>query len=487
MKCEDSWGRCVQAVRPSLFDVACQPELLIALTFANIMSPALWELRQKIYERLRDNPTAPDCSQGEAVMRAIHDYVNRKFYSPTPAEVLQSWGTLDLNEERTRLGVDNVDYAVNVIVSGFKKILALGGKTGIEDLLQLIAAGRFPDYHYAILEIIEAQHCNERAQKHRPLGVVSCADEAAMIAALAFTEPAVGPDDVILLGSPFHYTTFINYQGECFWFNGKKEFHTAQSWAEQARGYPDIQHAFDVRVEPFDRIIAPSGCHFFATNKSTIPASSLKRIGDCLRCFFGTELQQIRTAHERGIVFQDNSQLFAPLANLAQVPGAQEAEQSIRATAEQHPGSEYELALYAFRGLQVRCPEVYLYAALRPRRVRELAAGVQTIADAIQLTKRVLNDESILHHHDRLALPDEVLLFGAGHHRDKALLLYALIQHAPQVPPAFKHEARLVFTKTTSYVRINGQTINTMTFIFEVNKDEVLTEINLSDGMPCGN
>jgi hypothetical protein len=477
MQEDPSLERFVQAARPTLFDVACHPELLIALTFANFMSPALWKLRGRIYERLANDKAPALHSHGEAVMSEIHDYVNRKFYCVPPTEAPRLWGTLDLDEERARLGAAGVNYALNVIVSGLRKIQQLEGRPGSEELFQLIESGRFPDYHYAILDIVEAHSQADHTMKHRPLRVSSCADEAALMAALAFTEPPVGPDDVVLLGSPLHYTTFVKHQDECFWFNGKKEFHTARTWAGQTRGHGDAQGAFDDRVAPFDRIIAPSGCHFFATNESTIPGKNLSRIGDCLGNFFGIELRQIREARERGIVFKDNSQLFDPLTNLAQARNDQDAAQMIREAAERHPGSEYELALYAFRSIHVRRPEVYLHAALRGRRARELAAKAQTVADAIQLTLQVPGNESVLHSTGRLALPGEVLLFGTGNHRDKALLLYALIRHAPQLPSALKQEARVVFTKTASYVRVDGHLINTATFAPEDDVSEVMIEM----------
>ena len=472
-----SLERFVQAARPTLFDVACNPELLIALTFANFISPALWELRGRIYERLANDTATASRSHGEAVMGEIHDYVNRKFCHVSREETSRLWGTLDLNEERARLGAARVDYAMNAIVSGLRKERRLGILTGKEDVFQLIESGTFPDYHYTIIEIVEAHSQAVHTHKHRPMGVSSCADEAAIIAALAYSEHAVGPDDVALLGSPFHYTMFVKHRDGYFWFNGKKEFHTHRTWAEQVRAHRDAQGAFDERVEPFDRIIAPSGCHFFTTNESTIPRKSLDRIEDCLKSFFGTELSQVRDARDRGIVFKDNLLLFDPLVDLAGAQNAQDAERMIREAAERHPGSEYELALYAYRSIHVRRPEVYLHAALRGRRARELAAKAQTVADAIQLTRQVPGNESVLHSTDRLALPGEVLLFGTGNHRDKALLLYVLIRHAPQLPPALKQGARVVFTKTASYVRVDGQCINTATFAPGDDVNEVMIEL----------
>jgi len=42
-----------QAARPTLFDAAARPELLVALIYANLMWPLLWDLLEKIRGRAR--------------------------------------------------------------------------------------------------------------------------------------------------------------------------------------------------------------------------------------------------------------------------------------------------------------------------------------------------------------------------------------------------------------------------------------------------
>lgn len=152
--------------------------------------------------------------------------------------------------------------------------------------------------------------------------------------------------------------------------------------------------------------------------------------------------------------------MFDSLVDLAKAANAQDAERMIRGAAARHPGSEYELALYAFRSLRVPQPEVYAVASLRSRRAADLAAQVASIADAIQLTRQVPGRESILRSADRVALPGEVLLCQTGNHRDKALLLHALIQLAEQIPADAKRGMRVVFGENESAVQIGGQTIS---------------------------
>ncbi len=145
-----------QAARPTLFDVACRPELLIALTFANLMSPALWELCRHIHERYAGHDPA-------AVLGAIHDYVNRKFTHVSLEESRQFWGAQDLAADRARLGTAHVDYVLDVLARGFHKL----GATGGESALRMIESGRFPEYRYAILDIVEA-HSPQCAEPETP-------------------------------------------------------------------------------------------------------------------------------------------------------------------------------------------------------------------------------------------------------------------------------------------------------------------------------
>lgn len=98
--------------------------------------------------------------------------------------------------------------------------------------------------------------------------------------------------------------------------------------------------------------------------------------------------------------------------------------------AQQYPYSIYEFALYAFRWLEVLHPQVYVRAALRDYHVKKLAEGIEKLSDALEIVGRVPGRESIFESRDRIAMPDETLYFRTGSDRDKALLLYTLLQHS---------------------------------------------------------
>ena len=53
------------------------------------------------------------------------------------------------------------------------------------------------------------------------------------------------------------------------------------------------------------------------------------------------------------------------------------------------------------------------------------------LAGALAIVKSITGHESIFGSRDRIAMPDETLLFNTGNDRDRALLLYTLLAHSP--------------------------------------------------------
>ena len=75
--------------------------------------------------------------------------------------------------------------------------------------------------------------------------------------------------------------------------------------------------------------------------------------------------------------------------------------------------------------------------------------------------REVAGRDSIFDDLERIALPDEVLLFGTGSHRDRALLLYTLLRHAPYLERAEKDALQMVFTDVDSFVLVGDEAIGT--------------------------
>ena len=186
------------AARPALLEAAREPGLLMALLLADLMSPSLWEFREKIRVKTAADRAAaakerpaeerPAEERPALVMQEIHDYMDRHLFHASPLDVEELWGCLDLNEERARLGAGEVDHAVAVIRRGLEARRDLGILTGKQDILPLMDAGRFPDYEYSTIDVIRAHRRRLHRGKHKPLGITSCADEA--VRCLLYTSPS---------------------------------------------------------------------------------------------------------------------------------------------------------------------------------------------------------------------------------------------------------------------------------------------------------
>lgn len=493
------------AARPALLEAAREPALLMALLLADLMSPSLWDFREKIHlktavegaaavhGRSADGgraadagpPERPADDRPELIMEEIYEYMDRHLFHASPLEVEEIWGCLDLNEERARLGSGEVDYAVAVIRRGLEERRDMGILTGKQDILPLMDAGTFPDYEYSTIDVIRAHRRRLHHGKHKPLGITSCADEAVLSAALAWAAGHVPLEGVVVFGSPLHYTTLVERHGRGYWFNGKHEYHDAGSWARvcwareaecgarvcgsrdsespaRESAPPDaaaVQRAFEARQQGLDRLVTPLGGHRFHTNESTLSPARLARTVEWLTRFFGAELRPIVEARERGIRFLPDPLDEACLRVLDEAADAAAVRRLLKELARQYPGSIMELAHYAFRGLWVEHPEAYLAAAARGHLTRRRAAGITCLAGALDAVREVAGRDSIFDDLERIALPDEVLLFGAGTHRDRALLLYTLLRHAPYLKRAEKDALQLVFTEAHSFVLVGDAAI----------------------------
>lgn len=452
---EQTIERLSRAARPTLFDAGCEPEILFALVLSNLMSPSLWAFRTTI------EGNAALCGEGEprAPMDAIQHYVNDHFFHLLPLDIDEIWGDLDLDQERGRLGSKTVDDATRAIAEEIRSRQAHGEVTDRIDVLPLIEQGRFPEYTYSTLDVLRAERRILKRKKHKPLGVTCCADEAILIASLAAVLHGVTIDELVIFGSVAHYTAFLRHNRRGCWFNGKREYFFKDDWARTAAVSQD---AFDARLFSLDRIITPSGSYLLRDGDCTIEPVRLGTIEDGLTDFFGAALRQLREA--RPPRYRPGPLSGFSFAKLDRVAGAAEVEQIVRAMAADHPGTILETSFYAFRDLAVRHPEAYVRASLREHRPRQAAEGFGSPQDAVALVGAIEDSDSIFGTRERISLPSEVLMLRTGSDRDKALLLYALIQHAPGISPADKLNTKILLTDQDSFVGVEGSYISTRSF-----------------------
>jgi len=462
----EHWSR---AARPTLFDSVAEPRLIVALILADLMSPALWDFRDSVKERMEADRAkgTDDSDPTRFVLAEIGRYVDRHLYHVSPKEMGDIWGLVSLADERRRLGQETVDYAVTDILANLRKRQELGSFRPDLDIFATVEDGRFPEYEYANIDVIRAYRRLLKQKKHKPLGITCCVDEATLIAALAVVLGAATFEELLLIGAPVHYTTFFKHQGNAYWFNGKHEFYDKAAWQAQVAleaekdgkdkaGGDPLSRALDRRVV-LERLIAPGGTHLLRGDRSTLDPAWEARVFEALRDFFGGEPALIAASRARGIRYAASPDGALPFDELGAASDAASAGRILADLAARHPGSVFEAALYCHRHLDVARPEAYLAAARRGPKLTAAAAEVETLEDAMEIVRNIDGRDSIFAGRDRIALPDELLLFGTGSDRDRALLLASLLAEAPALAGAPTAAGggpwEILFTATRSLVR----------------------------------
>lgn len=139
-----------QIVAPDIFDALAEPDVLLPLVMANAMSPRLWRLGRKV-------------ARAADPLEAARRVVDTSFTHALPEDAAAVSGLLDLDAERRRLGADVVDRAIADIERGWD-MRRERGVLGPDDRLQdMIAAGRYPAYIYANIDVINAAGANDMA------------------------------------------------------------------------------------------------------------------------------------------------------------------------------------------------------------------------------------------------------------------------------------------------------------------------------------
>ena len=457
----ERWSR---AARPTLFDYLVEPRLVFALILANLMSPSLWAFRDTLRKRIEAGDAGDHGSPERFAMSEIGRYVDSHFYHVPPSEMGGFWGFVPLEDERRRVGREQVDYAVSEILANMHKRQELGSYKPNMEVQSAVDAGLFPEYEYATVDVVRAYRRRLKKKKHRPLGVTCCVDEATLIASLATVLHTASLEELIIIGAPVHFTTLVKHGGETFWFNGKHEFFDQAGWRAVLAGDtvtedPEqrLQNALDRRVV-LERLITPHGWFMSRSDESTLDETAEARILETVAAFFGGLPRLFSESLGRGVHHAPSEDRAMPFASLAQVDSADAAQQLIRRLAREHPGSVFEAALYCHRDLGVAQPEAYLHAARRGPMLRAAAAGVASLEDALAVVAAIENRESIFADRERIALPDEVLLFGTANDRERALLLGALLidaEGALGVEPG-----GILFGEASSCVRVGDMCID---------------------------
>jgi hypothetical protein len=425
-----------QVVLPSLFDAFAQPDVLLPLLLANLLSPHLRDLGARAVEDAGTAGATPD-DDLPPVLRRLQREIDGHFEHLTPLRTAEVFGEIDLDEEGERLGREVLARAVERIVRAFEWRLAIGQiePAVVGAVEAMIARRRFPAYYYATFDVVRAHRHADHQRRHAPLGLTSCLDEAAIFAALAMTLPAGVSDTVVVLGSPEHYTAFgWSAAEDPWWFYAKNCLLSARQWralVDEKHG-GDAQAAFDLRFNQFDSIVMAEGAFDFSTGHCSIPDAPLAVVAAALDRFFGVRTRQLDAALAQPVARAPSP--FAPLFRevLAADSPATARERLMR---ESRSGTQVaiERVLLAERSLALDDLSPYLAAARRSPACVKAARDLACVADAIAFVRGVEGRESLFADRERIAMPEETLRLRTGSDRDLALLLQVLLESMPSL------------------------------------------------------
>ncbi|MDE1570101.1 hypothetical protein [Aquabacter sediminis] len=443
-------------VTPNIFDAYANPNLLLYLVASNLLSPATWELSEKIQQRAL-KACAAEGGASRSSIGEIQKVLDRSFRHLHVMQVAELYGELDLADERARLGEACVNQALDRILRTFESRIRSGDipAEALQPVIDRAAAGRFPAYIYGTIDLVRARRKLTGFSHASIKGVTSCVDETAIFAALATTLKKGAVANVIALSSPSHTTAFgWTCEGEPWWFYGKNRIYFPDTWRSvvaQSRS-ANPQSVFDGWLGDLNRITSVAGTFDLETGQSNLPAAHIEEIASHMETFFGVRLRQVEAglSKPRSVWPED------PLADcLRGLMGATSLEMAREILA-----SAVDVAaqgvLYAFRSLSVRDLRPYLEVAREQPNCRSLAHSLSSLEEVLGFVRDLDGAGSIFGSRDRIAMPDETLSFRLGTDRDKALLLHALLEHLG--PRGGVHEPVVTcFGATRSFVRTGSR------------------------------
>ncbi len=205
------------------------------------------------------------------------------------------------------------------------------------------------------------------------------------------------------------------------------------------------------------------------------PPSFLFQVKECVACFekrITLPISRIEEIYTKILNFLSVSLKHPDINELKFIPAldkipdtlefdsVEEYQSAIFDLAKKFPGSIFDFALYAFRKIDVPYPQAYVYAAMRDYHTRELGRNIKNLKDALDILESIPGKDSILKSRERIALPDECLIFKTASDRDRALLLFTLLKHSP----ISQENMAIAFSEEESYVYYDYKWIEIKTF-----------------------
>lgn len=419
-------------------------DLVPAFLLANLMSPALWAWRDEKRAHRPDGTVLSTKSRLDALQRFFHRYTFTIMPGLPGGDV---WGLMDFEEEQKRFPpgfVQNIRAEYDVT---FRKLLAENPESQFGQIVgeAYYKQGLFPRLKNETLEVMNAMA--RINPQHKPSG--KCIGLGMLWAAAMAVWGRFPLDRIFITGNRAHMFVYLD-EGDGHLLNNTKWFSATR--INNKSELSEFTRAVASGTETtffYNPVVGMCHC---STGTSQIPQERLWSVASRIGGFVSTPLQ-----HPEGCC----TKLIDPpdgIPDPAEHGSAESYRSAVEALAAQRPGSVYELALYAFRSLNVAHPQAYLRAALREAQARQIGRDLTGLSAALAVVGQIEGHESIFGGRGRIAMPDETLLFNTGHDRDRALLLYTLLAQSP----VRDIESVIGLSDQGSFVRHNGTWIDAM-------------------------
>lgn len=405
------------AVSLTVLEIDFLPQKLIpAFLLANLMSPALWAWREEKQAASESGILYSPKNRLNQIQRFFHHYT----FTNIPGEPAgDPWGLFRFEEEEKRFGCEFVQNIREEYDATFKKLLAENPESQFGQIINELyyKNGYFPRLKNETLEVMNAfAPINEEGKASG-----KCIGLGMLWAAALVVWGRFPLDRVVITGNRAHMFVYLDID-DGHLLNNTKWFSTTR-----------INNKSD--LSEFARVVASSTETTFFYNPSLGMCHCTSRVSQIPHHRVANIYADISAFVSNPIKHPDPDQIeyIEPDYAIPDPLGFESAEsyrEEIKRLASEYPDSFYLYALYAFRTLDVPDTEVYLRAAMRDYNVKQLARNIKTPADAEAIVARIKGSESIFGDRNRIAMPDETLLFDTGTDGDKALLLYTLLRHS---------------------------------------------------------
>ena len=430
----------------TVFEIHRAAESIIpGYLLANMMSPTLWEWQNTRPMMGDDNKLRATNRRLKDLQRQFHWY---SFTNDLSKPGGDNWGLLNFDDEEKRLGKEFIQTIRKDYDETLKYLLDLDTESqfGQITLQDFYKEGYFPRLKN---ETIEAMN----AYRHISLdgkGSGKCVALAMLWASSLAVCGQFPLDQIVIVANKAHLFIFLDDGESVHLFNNAKWYNSTRinNGSELAETARSVATGSDVM---FFYCPGKGMCDIY-NKRSEIDRETIQSYINRFSEFLGAPLQ-VSGLDE--VTFQVKDQSLPD-------PSAHQSPEDFRNTiynlAEQNTNSHYEHAKYAYRDWENTAPQVYAHAAMREYEVGERAKTIESIDDAIEIVRNIKKQESIYLCRNRIALPDETLLFNTGNDRDRALLLFSLIKKSKLQP----RKLFIGFSKHSSYVQIDDIWIDVM-------------------------